>query len=52
MDTMKFEEFRSKIKENVGRVIVGKEDTIDKIIVCFYMLWACTYRGCSWTWKN
>lgn len=35
METKKFEEFRGKIKENVGRVIVGKEDTIDKIIVCF-----------------
>jgi MoxR-like ATPase len=35
MDTKKFEEFRGKIKENVGRVIVGKEDTVDKIIVCF-----------------
>lgn len=35
MDTKKFEEFRSKIKENVGTVIVGKEDTVDKIIVAF-----------------
>ena len=35
MDIKKFEEFRGKIKENVGKVIVGKEDTIDKIIVCF-----------------
>ena len=35
MDTKKFEEFRGKIKENVGRVIVGKEDTVDKIIVSF-----------------
>jgi MoxR-like ATPase len=35
MDTKKFEEFRGKIKENVGKVIVGKEDTIDKIIVSF-----------------
>jgi len=35
MDTMKFEEFRDKIKENVGKVIVGKEDTIDKVIVAF-----------------
>ena len=35
MDTVKFEEFRSKIKENVGKVIVGKGDTIDKIIVAF-----------------
>lgn len=35
MDTKKFEEFRQKVKENVGKVIVGKEDTIDKVIVCF-----------------
>lgn len=35
MDTKKFEEFRCKIKNNVGNVIVGKEDTIDKIIVSF-----------------
>lgn len=35
MDTKKFEEFRGKIKSNVGNVIVGKEDTIDKIIVSF-----------------
>jgi len=35
MDTKKFEEFRSKIKENVGKVIVGKGDTVDKIIVSF-----------------
>jgi MoxR-like ATPase len=35
MDTKKFEEFRQKVKGNVGTVIVGKEDTIDKIIVCF-----------------
>ena len=35
MDTKKFEEFRGKIKGNVGKVIVGKEDTVDKIIVCF-----------------
>lgn len=35
MDIKKFEEFRQKVKGNVGTVIVGKEDTIDKIIVCF-----------------
>ncbi len=35
MDTKKFEEFRGRIKANVGNVIVGKEDTIDKIIVSF-----------------
>jgi MoxR-like ATPase len=35
MDTKKFEDFRQKVKGNVGTVIVGKEDTIDKVIVCF-----------------
>ncbi|MCB2289964.1 MoxR family ATPase [Clostridium sp. CS001] len=35
MDIKKFEEFRQKVKGNVGTVIVGKEDTMDKIIVCF-----------------
>lgn len=35
MDTVKFEEFRGKIKDNVGKVIVGKGDNIDKIIVSF-----------------
>ena len=35
MDIIKFQEFRDRIRENVGTVIVGKEDTIDKVIVCF-----------------
>lgn len=35
MDIKKFEEFRGHIRDNVGKVIVGKEDTIDKIIVAF-----------------
>lgn len=35
MDTKKFEEFRGKIKENIGKVIVGKGDSVDKIIVAF-----------------
>ncbi|MGH4140333.1 AAA family ATPase [Clostridium sp.] len=35
MDTLKFEEFRAKINDNVGRVIVGKGDSVDKIIVAF-----------------
>ncbi len=35
MDTKKFEEFRDKVQENVGKVIVGKKDRIDKIIVAF-----------------
>lgn len=35
MDTVKFEDFRAKIVDNVGRVIVGKGDSVDKIIVAF-----------------
>ncbi|MCJ7688211.1 MAG: MoxR family ATPase, partial [Clostridiaceae bacterium] len=35
MDTKKFEEFRAMIVDNVGKVIVGKGDTIEKVIVCF-----------------
>ncbi len=35
MDTSKFEEFRGKVRDNIGKVIVGKGDNIDKIIVAF-----------------
>lgn len=35
MNVEKFEEFRQKLKENVGKVIVGKEGEIDKIIAAF-----------------
>ncbi|MFD3155714.1 AAA family ATPase [Haloimpatiens sp. FM7330] len=35
MDTTRFEKFREKVQDNVGKVIVGKEDQIDKIIVAF-----------------
>lgn len=35
MDIIRFQEFKDKIKKNVGKVIVGKEDKIDKIIVAF-----------------
>jgi len=35
MEIKKFEEFRDKVKKNVGKVIVGKEQNIDKIIVAF-----------------
>ena len=35
MNTEKFVEFRHKIKSNVGKVIIGKDDKIDKIIVAF-----------------
>lgn len=35
MDINKFVEFRNKINENVGKVIVGKKDKLDKITVAF-----------------
>jgi MoxR-like ATPase len=35
MEIIRFQDFRDKIKKNVGKVIVGKEDKIDKIIVAF-----------------
>lgn len=35
MDMLKFKNFRDKVNENVGKVIVGKKDKIDKIIVAF-----------------
>ncbi|GAA0125171.1 AAA family ATPase [Clostridium senegalense] len=35
MDIKVFGEFKKKVKENVGKVIVGKEENIDKIIVAF-----------------
>lgn len=35
MEINKFQEFREKVKKNVGKVIVGKEQNIDKIIVAF-----------------
>lgn len=35
MDTMRFMEFRDKVSENIGKVIVGKKDKIDKIVVAF-----------------
>lgn len=35
MDTDKFVEFKEKVGSNVGKVIVGKQDKIDKIIVAF-----------------
>ena len=34
MDTERFVEFKKKIVENVSRIIVGKEDVIEQIIVC------------------
>lgn len=35
MNTDKFVEFKEKVGSNVGKVIVGKQDKIDKIIVAF-----------------
>lgn len=35
MDIKKFQDFRKKVKDNIGNVIVGKEQNIDKIIVAF-----------------
>ncbi len=35
MDTKKFEQFRKGVKENISKVIVGKDKEIDKIIVSF-----------------
>lgn len=35
MEIEKFKVFRDKIKENIGKVIVGKEDIIDLLIVGF-----------------
>lgn len=35
MDISRFKDFRTKVNENISKVIVGKEDKIDKIIVAF-----------------
>jgi MoxR-like ATPase len=35
MDVLRFQEFRDKVSSNVGNVIVGKKDRIEKIIVAF-----------------
>ena len=35
MEVSKFVEFREKVNSNIGRVIVGKQDKIDKVIVAF-----------------
>lgn len=35
MDILKFKEFRNKLNNNVGKVIIGKNKKIDKIIVAF-----------------
>jgi MoxR-like ATPase len=35
METIKFSEFKNKVSENIGKVIVGKKDKIDKMVVAF-----------------
>lgn len=35
MDVLKFKEFREKLNDNVGKVIIGKSKKIDKVIVAF-----------------
>ena len=35
MEVLKFQQFREKIRNNVGKVIIGKEENIDKIITAF-----------------
>lgn len=35
METKRFKEFRNKVMDNVTKVIIGKEDIIDKTIVAF-----------------
>jgi MoxR-like ATPase len=35
MDIVRFVEFKNKVRENIGKVIVGKKDKIDKITVAF-----------------
>ena len=35
MDTLRFQEFREKVSKNINKVIVGKVDKIDKVIVSF-----------------
>jgi MoxR-like ATPase len=35
MEVFRFQDFRDKIRNNVGKVIVGKGDKIDKLVVAF-----------------
>jgi MoxR-like ATPase len=35
MDTLKFVQFKESINENVGKVIIGKKDKLDKIVAAF-----------------
>lgn len=35
MEVLRFQQFREKIRDNIGKVIIGKENNIDKIITAF-----------------
>ncbi len=35
MEVLRFQQFREKIRDNIGKVIIGKEDNIDKIVTAF-----------------
>ncbi|ARC84026.1 AAA domain family protein [Clostridium argentinense CDC 2741] len=35
MEVLRFQQFRKKIRDNIGKVIIGKEDNIDKIVTAF-----------------
>jgi len=35
LEVLRFQQFREKIRDNIGKVIIGKEDNIDKIVTAF-----------------
>lgn len=35
MEVLRFQQFREKIRDNIGKVIIGKESNIDKIVTAF-----------------
>jgi len=35
LEVLRFQQFREKIRNNIGKVIIGKEDNIDKIVTAF-----------------
>jgi len=35
LEVLRFQQFREKIRDNIGKVIIGKENNIDKIITAF-----------------
>ncbi|WP_291567896.1 MULTISPECIES: AAA family ATPase [unclassified Clostridium] len=35
MEVLRFQQFREKIRDNIGKVIIGKEGNIDKIVTAF-----------------